>query len=65
MNFHEKCQKIFYKLIFFRDSPTMSRGQEFLGCSQDVLHRNQIEENYFCSQDNWQEAVICLAQVLK
>jgi hypothetical protein len=41
----------------------MSRGQEFLGCSQDVLHRNQIEENPFCSQDNWQEAVICLAQV--
>ena len=41
----------------------MSRGQDFLGCSQDVLHRNQTEEDPFCNQENWQGAVICLAQV--
>ncbi len=41
----------------------MSRGQDFLGCSQDVFHRNQSDENEFCSQENWQGAVICLAQV--
>jgi len=41
----------------------MSRGQEFFGCSQDVFHRNQSDENELCSQENWQGAVICLAQV--
>ena len=41
----------------------MSRGQDFFGCSQDVFHRNQSDENEFCSQENWQGAVICLAQV--
>ena len=43
----------------------MSRGEEFLGCSQDVLHRNQPVGGSFCAQENWQSAVLLLSQELQ
>ena len=41
----------------------MSRGEDFFGCSQDVFHRNVLDETPFCSAEEWQGPVACLAQV--
>lgn len=47
-------------------SRAMSRGgREFLGCSQDVFHRNAAASSAaepFCTRDNWQGAVLFLTQ---
>ena len=40
--------------------------REFAGCSRDVFHKNhEGEEEPFCTQDNWQNAVIFLNQELQ
>ena len=52
----------------------MNPGQSgnFLGCSQDVFHRNtelrggeQGGDSPFCTRENWQSAVIYLSQELE
>ena len=48
----------------------MNPGQagNFLGCSQDIFHRNADGEQGnapFCTRDNWQSAVIYLSQELE
>jgi hypothetical protein len=42
-----------------------SRPSAFVGCSHDVFHRNQWHSdlNPFCTKENWQSAVLALAQV--
>ena len=39
-------------------------GREFLGCSQDVFHRNAPQDAPFCTRENWQGAVLFLTQEL-
>ena len=36
--------------------------KEFSGCTRDVFHRNVEDEEPFCTQDNWQSAVMYLNQ---
>ena len=36
--------------------------REFSGCTRDVFHRNIEEDEPFCTQDNWQSAVMYLNQ---
>ena len=37
--------------------------REFAGCSRDVFHMNhEVEDEPFCTQDNWQSAVMYLNQ---
>ena len=40
----------------------MHRGAQFVGCTQDVFNRS-CDSEVFCSQENWQEAILCLSQV--
>jgi len=40
--------------------------REFAGCSRDVFHMNhEVEDEPFCTQDNWQNAVLFLNQELQ
>ena len=40
--------------------------KDFLGCSRDIFHRNlEREEEPFCTQENWQNAVVFLNQELE
>ena len=40
------------------------KGKDFLGCSEDVLHRNERSNTVqHCTEDNWPSVVLSLSQV--
>ena len=42
------------------------KGKDFLGCSEDVLHRNERSNTVqHCTEDNWPSVVLSLSQVCK
>ena len=41
------------------------KGNDFLGCSSDVLHRNERANVIHCTEENWPSVVLSLSQVIK
>ena len=40
------------------------KEHDFLGCSSNVLHRNDRSNVVYCTEENWQGVALALSQVL-
>ena len=40
------------------------KENDFLGCSSNVLHRNDRSNVVYCTEENWQSVALALSQVL-
>ena len=59
--------EFFYiKVSLFHPLRMDEKGKDFLGCSEDVLHRNERSNTVqHCTEDNWPSVVLSLSQVCK
>ena len=56
-----------FQFFISNQPPRMDeKGKDFLGCSEDVLHRNERSNTVqHCTEDNWPSVVLSLSQVCK
>ena len=61
------CLAIYFyyiSLVTFISFRMDDKEYDFLGCSSNVLHRNDRSNVVYCTEENWQSVALALSQVI-